>query len=198
MINNLFPTPVYYSSIDGEILKRLQKDITEYVKNNGDLFKTAVWKCNTETNIFCEEKKAFFPEYLKDTIFKHTSEYLVECGFKPRPFYVEDCWITLGDDGAYQELHDHLGAGNTSNGFSSVLYISIDKNKGGEFVIQSPIDVLAKLLPESENELLAPQIHIEPQEGMMVSFPAWLKHGSLQYKSTEKKRISISWNINFN
>ena len=60
MINNLFPTPVYYSSIDEEILKRLQKDITEYVKNNGDLFKTAVWKCNTETNIFCEEKKAFF------------------------------------------------------------------------------------------------------------------------------------------
>ena len=132
MINNLFPTPVYYSSIDEEILKRLQKDITEYVKNNGDLFKTAVWKCNTETNIFCEEKKAFFTEYLKDTIFKHTSEYLVECGFKPRPFYVEDCWITLGGDGAYQELHDHLGAGNTSNGFSSVLYISIDKNKGGE------------------------------------------------------------------
>ena len=64
--------------------------------------------------------------------------------------------------------------------------------------MESPIDTLAKLLPESDNELLAPQIHIEPQEGMMVSFPAWLKHGSLQYKSTEKKRISISWNINFN
>ena len=64
--------------------------------------------------------------------------------------------------------------------------------------MESPIDTLAKLLPESDNELLAPQIHIEPQEGMMISFPSWLKHGSLQYNSTDKKRISISWNVNFN
>tara|TARA_Y100000389_G_scaffold98600_1_gene95265 strand:- start:1391 stop:1987 length:597 start_codon:yes stop_codon:yes gene_type:complete len=198
MINNLFSTPVYYTSIDEVITKRLQTDITKYIKDNDDLFKTNVWKCNTRTNIFCEDSREFFPQYLKDTIFKHTSEYMVECGFKPKPFFVEDCWITLGGEGAYQELHDHIGAGSATNGFSAVLYVSIDKDKGGEFVMESPIDVLAKLLPESENELLAPQIHIEPQEGMMISFPSWLKHGSLQYKSADKKRISISWNINFN
>jgi hypothetical protein len=73
----------------------------------------------------------------------------------------------------------------------------LEQNKGGEFVLQSPIDTLAKLLPESENELLAPQVHIEPQEGMIISFPSWLKHGSLQYNSVKKPRISISWNINF-
>jgi hypothetical protein len=63
--------------------------------------------------------------------------------------------------------------------------------------MQSPIDILSKLLPESDNELLAPQIHLEPQEGLIVSFPSWLKHGSLQYNSRKKERISISWNINF-
>lgn len=197
MINNLFPTPVYYTSIDEEILKTLQKDIKKYIKDNDDLFKTNQWKCNTETNIFCDESRKFFPTYLKDLIIKNTSHYMVECNFKPRAFLVDDCWITIGGDGGYQELHDHLGAGSSSNGFSGVMYISSSPDKGGEFVIQSPIDTLSKLLPESDNELLAPQIHIEPQEGLFISFPSWLKHGSLQYNDTKKKRISISWNIDF-
>jgi len=197
MINNLFPTPIYYSSIESDVFKKLKKDTNLYIKNNIDLFKTNQWKCNTKTNIFCDNDKSFFPDYLKKLIIEHTSRYMVECGFKARPFLIDDCWLTLGEDGAYQELHDHLGSGTIANGFSAVLYISLEQNKGGEFVLQSPIDTLAKLLPESENELLAPQVHIEPQEGMIISFPSWLKHGSLQYNSVKKPRISISWNINF-
>jgi uncharacterized protein (TIGR02466 family) len=197
MINNLFPTPVYYNKIDSDLLDKIKVNVFNYIKKNKKLFKTNQWKCNTETNIFCDEDKSFFPDYLKDLIIEHTSRYIVECGFKHRPFIVDDCWITLGGNGAYQELHDHMGAGTISNGFSAVLYISIEPNKGGEFIIQSPIDTLAKLLPESENDLLSPQIHIEPEEGMIISFPSWLKHGSLQYNSKKKKRISISWNINF-
>ena len=102
MINNLFPTPVYYTSIDEEILKTLQKDIKKYIKDNDDLFKTNQWKCNTETNIFCDESRKFFPTYLKDLIIKNTSHYMVECNFKPRAFLVDDCWITIGGDGGYQ------------------------------------------------------------------------------------------------
>ncbi len=197
MINNLFPTPVYYSSIEEDVLKKLQSDVTEYIALNEDLFKTNQWRCNTKTNIFCDENKKFFPTYLKELIIKNTSQYIVECNFKPRGFIVDECWITVGGKGGYQELHDHLGAGTASNGFSGVMYISCSEDKGGEFIIQSPIDTLAKLLPESENELLAPQIGIEPQEGLFISFPSWLKHGSSQYDCTEKKRISISWNIEF-
>ena len=33
--------------------------------------------------------------------------------------------------------------------FSGVMYISIDENSGGEFIIQSPIDTLVNLLPQS-------------------------------------------------
>ena len=197
MINNLFPTPVYYTNIESDVLGVLQKDIKKYIKNNIDLFNSNEWKCPTKTNIFCDKHRNFFPDYLKELIMNKTSEYMAECKFKPRPYLIDDCWITLGEEGAYQELHDHMGAGSISNGFSSVLYISIDENQGGEFVMQSPIDILSKLLPESDNELLAPQIHLEPQEGLIVSFPSWLKHGSLQYNSRKKERISISWNINF-
>jgi uncharacterized protein (TIGR02466 family) len=197
MINNLFPTPIYYSSIEDDILEKLQSDVTKYIILNEDLFNQNQWKCNTKTNIFCDESRRFFPTYLKDLIIENTSRYMVECKFKSRGFVVDDCWITVGGDGGYQELHDHLGAGSTSNGFSGVMYISSSPDKGGEFVIQSPIDTLAKLLPESDNDLLAPQIHIEPQEGLFVSFPSWVKHGSLQYRDTEKKRISISWNVDF-
>lgn len=199
MINNLFPTPVFYTSIDSSDLKKLQKDIKKYIKDNDDLFKTEYWKCPTKTNIFCDEDRKFFPKYLEDIIILKTSEYMNECGFVHTPFNVDDCWLTVGEEGAYQEVHDHLGTGTFANGFSSVLYISIDEddNVGGEFVIQSPIDILCKLLPVHKNELLAPQIDIQPQEGLMISFPSWLKHGSLQYNSKKKKRISISWNINF-
>ena len=197
MVHNFFPTPIYHTKIDSEILSKLQKDVADYIESNTDLFKTTQWKCNTKTNIFCDEDKEFFPDYLKDLIIEHTSRYIVESNFKHQGFVVDNCWLTLGGNGAYQELHDHMGAGMPNNGFSAVLYISIDPNKGGEFVIQSPIDTLAKLLPESDNNLLSPQIHIEPEEGMMLSFPSWLKHGSLQYNSKKKKRISISWNIIF-
>ena len=63
--------------------------------------------------------------------------------------------------------------------------------------MQSPIDILAKLLPESDNGLLQPQVDVKPKEGLMVSFPSWLKHGSFPYEDKNKKRISISWNIDF-
>ena len=197
MVNNFFPTPIYSNKIDSELLTKIKVNLFEYIKENKDLFKTTQWKCNTKTNIFCEQGREFFPDYLKELILEHTSRYIVEGKFKHRPFIIEDCWVTLGGYGAFQELHDHMAAGVPTNGFSAVLYISIEPNKGGEFLLQSPIDTLVKILPESDNDLLSPQIHIEPEEGLLLSFPSWIKHGSLQYNSKKKKRISISWNVNF-
>ena len=197
MVNHLFSTPIYFSQIDEKIHSKLQKDVLVYIKENSDLFKTNEWKCNTETNIFCDTDRKFFPDYLKELIVEHTSRYMVESNFLAKGFVIDDCWITVGGKGAYQELHDHLGAGSPTNGFSGVLYVSSNLENGGEFIMQSPIDTLAKLLPESENDLLAPQIDVQPKEGLIISFPSWLKHGSLQYNDTEKKRISISWNVDF-
>jgi len=197
MINNLFTTPVYFNQIDEKIHSKLKKDVKAYIKKNSDLFKTDKWKCNTETNIFCDDDRRFFPDYLEDLIAENTSRYIIESDFVQKDFVIEDCWLTVGGEGAYQELHDHLDAGNSTNGFSGVLYISANEESGGEFVMQSPIDTLAKLLPESKNGLLAPQVQVKPKEGLMVSFPSWLKHGSYQYTDKKIKRISISWNIDF-
>lgn len=197
MINNLFTTPVYYSKIDEAVFTQLQIDTMEYIRDNQNLFTTNEWNCNTKTNIFCDRSKSFFPTYLNDLIIEHTSNFINEGEFINREFVVDDCWITLGEEGAYQEVHDHIGDGNSTNSFSGVLYVSIEENAGGEFVIQSPIDTLSKLLPKNTNDLLASQIHIEPTEGLILSFPCWLKHGTLQYKSNTKQRISISWNIIF-
>jgi hypothetical protein len=72
----------------------------------------------------------------------------------------------------------------------------LENDKGGEFVIDSPINTLVKLLPNNTNQELAPQLHIQPKEGLLISFPSWLMHGTLEYTSTEVPRISISWNIN--
>lgn len=197
MVNNLFTTPVYFNQIDKKIHSKLKKDVKAYIKDNSDLFNTNHWKCNTQTNIFCAEDRKFFPEYLQQLIAENTSRYIAEAEFYHQEFVIEDCWITVGREGAYQELHDHLDSGNTTSGFSGVLYVSSNEDSGGEFVMQSPIDILAKLLPESDSGYLAAQVDVKPKEGLMISFPSWLKHGSYQYNDKKKERISISWNIDF-
>ena len=195
-IQNLFPTPIYFDRIDAELHHRLKADVYKYIKENDDLFNTNQWKCNTRTNIFCEVERKFYPDYLQDLILHHTSQYLVDGEFTTTKFSVDDCWMTIGTNGCYQEMHDHLGAGQPSNGFSAVLYVDLENDKGGEFVIDSPINTLVKLLPNNTNQELAPQLHIQPKEGLLISFPSWLMHGTLEYTSTEVPRISISWNIN--
>lgn len=197
MVNNLFATPVYFNQIDDEVHSKLKEDVSLYIKENSDLFNTNHWKCNTQTNIFCDDNRKFFPDYLEQLIAENTSRYIAEADFLHQEFIIEDCWMTIGGEGAYQELHDHLDTGNSTSGFSGVLYITSNENNGGEFIMQSPIDTLAKLLPESDNGLLQPQVDVKPKEGLMVSFPSWLKHGSFPYKDKSKKRISISWNIDF-
>lgn len=197
MVNNLFATPIYFNQIDSKVHSKLKKDVEKYIKENSDLFTTNHWRCNTQTNIFCDEDRKFFPDYLEQLIAHNTSRYIAEADFVPQEFVIEDCWMTIGGEGAYQELHDHLDSSSTTSGFSGVLYVTSNEDKGGEFIMQSPIDILAKLLPESDNGLLQPQVDVKPKEGLMVSFPSWLKHGSFPYEDKNKKRISISWNIDF-
>jgi uncharacterized protein (TIGR02466 family) len=193
MINYLFPIPLYNSKIENNTFLNLKENVLEYIENNKELFNTDNWNCNTKTNIFCDSDKKFLPDYLKNIIIEHTSRYIVESGFETSPFLIEDCWITLGEEGAYQELHDHLGSYKQQCHFSGVMYIETDMDSGGEFVISSPIDIMTKLLPKTEN--IPSEVHITPEESLLLMFPSWLKHGTLQYKSTNKKRISISWNI---
>ena len=209
MINNLFPTPIYSNTIDSDTLKKLQTDINDYIKNNRNEFNLKAWNCNTETNILCEEEKSFFPKYLKDLIIQNTVSYFSQAGFKLSPFFISGCWLTLGGKGAFQDLHDHLDSTTQRDVFSGVMYISIDENSGGEFIIQSPIDTLVNLLPHSGIESKSerpeynksntakykPRVLMNAKEGMFISYPSWLKHGSLDYRSDKKKRISISWNI---
>ena len=66
MVNNFFPTPIYSNKIDSELLTKIKVNLFEYIKENKDLFKTTQWKCNTKTNIFCEQEREFFPDYLKE------------------------------------------------------------------------------------------------------------------------------------
>jgi|11_taG_2_1085331.scaffolds.fasta_scaffold13073_5 uncharacterized protein (TIGR02466 family) len=195
MINNLFSTQIYDSKIDNDIFNKLKKDVLEYIDDNEKLF-VKNWQCDTLSNVFCEQNEKFLPSYLNELIINHTSKYIIEGGFTPSGFVIDNCWITLGGKGDFQEAHDHLGdVKGSQTTFSGVMYIQAEQNKGGEFFIDSPIDTLSKLLPTNNSN--PSKISIPPQEGLLISFPSFIKHGSFIYNSNKKKRISISWNIKF-
>ena len=57
------------------------------------------------------------------------------------------------------------------------------------FFIDSPIDTLTKLLPANNSN--PSRISIPPEEGLLISFPAFVKHGSFIYNSDKRKEYLL-------
>ncbi len=111
-------------------------------------------------------------------------------------------WININQKGSLHFPHTHQGSI-----FSGVFYVKVpiinkqdttDINKPGfiEFIDpRNDVTSFARFVPEFEESLaFKQQMLIEPKEGVLLVFPAWLKHWVYPNTSNEE-RISISFNM---
>tara|TARA_B100000886_G_scaffold17870_1_gene11472 strand:+ start:1033 stop:1674 length:642 start_codon:yes stop_codon:yes gene_type:complete len=103
-------------------------------------------------------------------------------------------WININGKGAYNVEHDHPQAH-----FSGVYYVNCPKDSG-VIVFENPFNFKAFDELSSYNEEFVQKnaqhksIYIEPKDGLLIIFPAHLRH-LVPENNTDEERISIGFNL---
>lgn len=188
MINKNFYTPIIVTSISKDDFSTIKQDTINYITNNKNKFSKA-WRCPTLSTINVPREDNIKSIVLEKVLKNITETYCKEYNFPKVKLNIKDIWVNIAPKGAYQEIHVHLDF-ITKYLFSGVLYIDVDENSGG-LRLENPLKQLYHYtLP---NPLMDDKF-IQPENGMLVSFPSWLRHEA-QINNSDKDRISISWNI---
>ena len=106
-------------------------------------------------------------------------------------------WININGHGSYNVIHDH-----PMSDLSGVFYINVPENSGDiyfenpqSFQAHAEMTSYTKEANQTCNQYL--KKYIKPIEGLLLVFPAHLRHGVLPNQSNED-RISVSFNIRIN
>ena len=199
MIENLFATPIYYDFLRGhdDIKDRIDNFINEVeftmnIKGWGNThYISTKFKNGAGTNIIKELKLHILEKEIDDHIQQYCDEMNMDRTFLEtfeKPDYKMLSWFSKFEKGNYAHIHDHGDAD-----ISGVYYYKTNNVDGDLFFI-SPNPHLDT--SHSYQRYGEPWVH-KPQEGKILLFPGWLKHG-VRTNSTDSTRISLSFNIYFN
>ena len=128
--------------------------------------------------------------------FKETREYVIEVfkiqGWKyvPEKVRMTEMWAIINKKDNLNTAHTH-----PNNYLSAAYYVKAPKNSGNIKFI-SPNSVKKERYPKLEGatEFNQSGVEIEPREGDLLIFPAYLSHSVMKNESSED-RIVISFNI---
>ena len=188
-----FFVPLYRRKISNDSLQIIKQDVSSFIQNNQDKFKTP-WRCDTLTTINYPIKENINSTTLFNEIKISTEEYIEQWGFEnPLPLENHCTWVNISPPNQFQEVHNHLSP-TEKNLFSGVIYIESTPNSGN-LILCNPLEKLIATHPHAKS--LPTVIEVEPEEGVMICFPAWLDH-FVNPNKTNQNRISVSWNIKLN
>jgi uncharacterized protein (TIGR02466 family) len=114
----------------------------------------------------------------------------------PLPAHLENWriegWANVSPRGAFNKPHDHAGGRGNRNVWSGVYYVGEGSRGGGLTKFEDRSGVPKDILRSPE--LFERELTIEPQVGLMVFFPATLRHYVTPYEG-EGVRITIAFNL---
>lgn len=111
-------------------------------------------------------------------------------GYLTTNFYFSSPWININPPGTSNDRHTHPGSD-----LSVVFYVKVPENSGQlEFTNPAYIESFNVLSSVIQDVQLSPSLGIEPVEGRILIFPAYMLHKVLVNKSDDD-RISIAWNV---
>lgn len=185
-----FPTPVYTNKIRGSFFDEVQEEI-------GNSLSKVDFKFNDN---FGETHLLSDPTFLENYIEKHSldslssvikqnvQKYMIDIGYTQELKYrIASSWIALFKPGNYGHVHDH-GITDISG-----VYYHKTNGKDGNIYFESPNSNLVSSVPFNH---LSHPITYDPEEGGLLLFPGWLKHG-IKKNTTDETRISLSFNLYF-
>ena len=103
-----------------------------------------------------------------------------------------NCWANINPQYASNKIHDHANCL-----FSGVYYLKVPKDSGTlMFYDPRSAKTFYKPLVSTFTAYTADAIAHAAEEGLMLIFPSWLKHG-VEPNLSNEDRVSISFNYAF-
>jgi len=185
-IENIFPTPIYYSFLEENLFLKIQSEIERYLLTNKfDEKNASTYYITTET--FKEDiirEQNFYN--LEQELDKHIKNYCKEINFEYKN-YNRQSWITLLQQGQRIDSHNH--------GYvhmSGVYYYSGSQDTA-KLIFQTPV-------PSARSSICYYNSHYHWSHpvipGKILLFPGWLTHG-VWFNDSLDSRISLAFNITF-
>jgi uncharacterized protein (TIGR02466 family) len=181
-----FPTTVYGKDLQLDN-NTLAQHIIQWSQQDQGVKKTNMngWHSTTDMHTKLEYK------VLVDELYKMQHEIFQEEWLDRKPM-LGNMWANINYSGGYNRPHVHPNCL-----FSGVYYVKTQP-QCGELVVNDPRPGIQTMMPTRKSgqppKHLWREAHIEPIQGRLIMFPAWLWHCVEENKSNDM-RISVSFNF---
>jgi len=184
-INNLFPTPIYFTNMDRPFtkqeLKFVQNQKKHCVRNEGNI--------NTKDNYILNRKEFKNIKKFLDMACKDYLETII-CPKNNIELYITQSWLNYTEENQYHHQHAH-----PNSAISGVLYF--DSNiKNDKILFSHPVPY-QQIRPETDKEkfnLWNSKTWFFPVEtGNLFMFPSSTPH-QVETKKGNNTRISLAFN----
>ena len=181
-----FPTTVYGKDLQLDN-NTLAQHIIQWSQQDQGVKKTNMngWHSTTDMHL----KKEY--QVLVDELYKMQHEIYQEEWLDRRPM-LGNMWANINYSGGYNRPHVHPNCL-----FSGVYYVKTQP-QCGELVVNDPRPGIQTMMPARKSgqppKHLWREAHIEPIQGRLIMFPAWLWH-CVEPNQSNDMRISVSFNF---
>jgi len=191
MISDIFKTPILNFTVSNteatlKVYKEMRKkNESRTVSNRGGYQSPLLLRE--------EREKIFTTNVMKDILEEAMSMYDWK---KPLSFNIDGAWFNANEAGDYNISHRH-----SKSHFSFVWYLKIPDSSSGQLILEHPDSALIMtglfdLERNNKNHYNSETMQITPSEGLMVMFPASLKHRVERYEG-QATRVSLAFNGSF-
>lgn len=186
---NIFSTPIWnshYPHFHNE-KDSIVKALKEYRKNNPSVKKSNINGYHSDDQIHHLKELKNIVEYISFVSMNAAKDLK----FVSDKVAITEMWANFNNSSNCTNV-DHIH----NQVFSGVFYLNCPEGSGKLIIRNEAINRLwmGNYMSEEKTEHTAEAIHIIPEEGKLVLFPAYLPHAVLPNKNNEE-RISISFNI---
>jgi uncharacterized protein (TIGR02466 family) len=186
--NILFPTPVFsfklqdFQALNAQLLEVIYQ-LRETEK--GAMRTSAPLGWQSQTSLFDLPQLQGFKQLIDNAVL----ETAKAIGYGEVTMQSDRCWANINPKYASNIVHDHPNCL-----LSGVYYVKTPPNSGN-LVFHDPRQARVFMQPRvtSYTPYIAAAIDVAVQEGAIVIFPSWLKHG-VETNLSESDRISVSFN----
>ena len=181
-----FPTTVYGKDLQLDN-NTLAQHIIQWSQQDQGVKKTNMngWHSTTDMHL----KKEY--QVLVDELYKMQHEIFQEEWLDRKPM-LGNMWANINYSGGYNRPHVHPNCL-----FSGVYYVKTQP-QCGELVVNDPRPGIQTMMPTRKSgqppKHLWREAHIEPIQGRLIMFPAWLWH-CVEPNQSNDMRISVSFNF---
>lgn len=190
ILENWFPVPIWFDTIEDVDNKKLAKQLKDFSKKNEGrvLSNYGGWQSN---DLYLHDCTIPQLKTLAEIVLTRIQECCqmikVKSNMQAR---LSNFWININSKGNGNNLHTH-----PTCALAAVYYVQTPDNCG-KLQFEHPshmINYWMQSYTESNTYSTFECVDVQPSEGKLVVFPAWLKH-AVQANQSDSDRISIAFN----